>query len=176
MRETIQAVLFDLDGCLINTEELRPHFSDQIPFVEQEIPFDKCVYNDVKEVLEELRKRGICLGIFSQAIKDYKDYQKRKAKEVSLDFFDEEFVFIVEAPDRKENELERIIQQLQNAEIRAENVLIVDDMPLVLQSADGLGFQTARIRRKDGKYSDAEIENFEPDYNICALSELLELI
>lgn len=171
-----EVVLFDLDDCLIDTRVLRPYFSDEVPFLEQSLPFADCVYDDVRPTLTQLREKGIRLGIVSQAIRGYKDYQERKAKEIGFSLFDDNLIFIVEAPDKKEEKLEGIIKLLKDIGINIAELLVVDDSPTVLQFAANFGIKTTRIKREGGKCTQEEIEDFQPDYTISTLSELPDLI
>lgn len=136
-------------------------------FISDQKTINDSIYKDVVEVLVELKKKGLIMGIFSAG---KKTAQRPKIKLIE-DVLDQNHIHIFEF--HKGYALPNLVEQYKDYK-----VILVDDILGILNSAKTLNpkITTVLIKRRETLKKNQEVDNFEPDYIISTLKELIPIV
>lgn len=128
--------------------------------------FQKALYPDTKQTLEELYKEGLLLGIFSRGVDGFQELKIASIR----DYLANEHTYIFEEKDKKLSEV--------LADYSDYNIYLVDDLPKILKLAKEINSSVHTVWIANGyiERNKKETPNFVPDYSIKKLEELLSIV
>lgn len=133
----------------------------------KEFYFNKsCLYDDVIEVLKELRKKAVRLIVFSDADSDVL-IEELKILNI-YDYFEQ---FIISSDVRSYKPSDRIVNEgLKYCDINNSNTFIVGDSKVDILSGKKMHIKSILINRSCKK------NDYQSDYTINSLDELLSIV
>lgn len=131
-----------------------------------EASYEKAVFDETVEVLQELsQNKDFRIGIFSGGREEHQLKKIEKFKH----FFHEEHIHILRMKDK---DLPHIMKQYEH-----DTVVLIDDILQILYNAKKFHPNMTVIWMKRGRLADQQkIEEFEPDYTVTNLREILKII
>lgn len=127
MTNTVEAILFDLDNTLVNTNSLKEYreSKNKIPLTDEQLSTTK-LYPKTKSILEQLKQQNITLGIVTNSPRKYAldilDYHNIK------DFFETIVTYNEVGPDGVKPSPQGINLALSNLKINSSNnILFIGD-------------------------------------------------
>ncbi|MBP3562143.1 MAG: HAD family hydrolase [Treponema sp.] len=132
-----------------------------------EVPFA-----DVANTLETLKKRGYNLGIIANQELGTKD---RLQQQGILQYIDLVIASAEEGVAKPDEKIFKIA--LQRAACKSDNAIMIGDrIDNDIIPAKKLGFHTIWIKQGFGQYWNITKEEETPDYTVCSLSELCDIL
>ena len=132
-----------------------------------EVPFV-----DVANTLETLKKRGYNLGIIANQELGTKD---RLQQQGILQYIDLVIASAEEGVAKPDEKIFKIA--LQRAACKSDNAIMIGDrIDNDIIPAKKLGFHTIWIKQGFGQYWNITKEEETPDYTVCSLSELCDIL